>query len=122
MDYLVYAYLQRDRQQPRPILARVGALGQETGQRPALHQLHGEERAFAEGADVVDRDDAGVLQLAADLRLLDEAAHHVDIIAEFFAENLQSDVAAQVRVATFQHGTHPAPRDLTVDTVTRAAA
>ncbi len=51
-----------------------GEPAQDLRQADAVDQLHGEEEvATPVGADVVHRDDAGVLELAGDLRLLDEA-------------------------------------------------
>ena len=59
-----------------------GALGQQRGQGAALDQLHGEVGpAVGEGAQLVDRDDAGVLELAADLGLLDEPADQLGVVA-----------------------------------------
>ena len=55
---------------------------EQLGQRLPLDQLHAEERpAVGEGAQLVDRHDARVLELAADLRLLDEAADQVGVVA-----------------------------------------
>jgi hypothetical protein len=43
-----------------------------------------------------------VLELAADLRLLDEPADHDGIVAEVVPEHLEGDVAAQVGVAALE--------------------
>jgi hypothetical protein len=65
----------------------------------AADQLHGEERAAAgQPADVVDRHDAGVLQLAAHPCLLDEAAQEFRVLIPAAAQHLDGQVAAQVRV------------------------
>ncbi len=58
------------------------ALRQQRRQGAALDQLHGEIRpVVGEGAQFVDRNHAGVLQLAGDLGLLDEPADQVGVIA-----------------------------------------
>ena len=106
-----------DRKRGRSSSGSVAGLEQ-LGQGVALDQLHGEERpAVGEGAQLVDRDDAGVLELAADLRLLDEAADHVGVVAEVFAQDLQGHVAAEVGVAALEDGAHAAAGDLAVDPV-----
>ncbi len=112
-----------DREEPGQAVGRILAAGQQLGQRVPLDQLHAEERpAIAEGAHLVDRHDPRVLQLAADLRLLDEPADHVGVIAEILAEHLQGHVAAEVRVASLEHRAHAASGDLAVDPVARAGA
>ena len=99
----------------------VFAGGQQTGECVALDQLHAEKwPAVPEGAHLVDRHDARVLELAANLSLLDEPADHVGIVAEVFAEHLERDVASDIWVAALEHRPHAAPRDLAVDPVARA--
>ena len=69
-------------QEPRQVVGRVLPVGQQRGQGAALDQLHREEGpAVGEGAQLVDRHDARVLELAADLRLLDEAADQLGVVA-----------------------------------------
>ena len=80
----------------------------------ALDQLHGEEGPVAEAAEVVDRHDAGVLQLAADLRLLDEPPRHLGPVGVLLQQHLDRQVAAQVDVAAAQHRPHAAAGDLAV--------
>ena len=64
-----------DRQEPGQVVGRRRAGREQVGQRLPLDQLHGEVRpAVGEGAQLVDRHDARVLELAADLGLLDEPA------------------------------------------------
>ena len=107
-----------DRQEPGPIVVGAVAGLEQLGQGVALDQLHGEEGpAVGEGAQLVDGDDAGVLELAADLRLLDEPSDHVRIIAEVVAEDLQSHVASEVGVAALEDGAHAAAGDLAVDAI-----
>jgi hypothetical protein len=103
--------LQGDGQQPRPVRRRVGALGQEGLQRLALDQLHGEERPRAEAADVVDRHHAGVLQLAADLRLLEEAP------GDFWPSDILLQQHLDGHVAAAQHRPHAAAGNLALELV-----
>ncbi len=82
----------------------MGPIRQQARERVALDQLHREERpAVGEGAQLVDRHDPRVLELAADLGLLDEPADHVGVVAEVVAEDLDGDVAAEVGVAAPEH-------------------
>ena len=100
-------------QQARAVLRRVGPLGQQVGQGPALDQLHGEVgAAVGEGPQLVDRDNAGVLELAADLRLLDEAVDHLGAVAMGLEQDLDGEVASQVGVASLEDRPHAAAGDL----------
>ena len=91
---------------------------QQLRQGVALDQLHGEEGPeVGEGAQLVDRHDAGVLELAADLGLLDEPADHAGVVAEVVAQHLERDVAAEVGVAALEDGAHAAAGDLAIDAV-----
>ena len=68
------ANLLEDAQEPRQVVLRVAPLMQERRQGAALDQLHGEVGpAVGEGPQLIDRDDSRMLELSADLRLLDEA-------------------------------------------------
>ena len=68
-----------------------------------------EERpAVGERAQLVDRHDARMLQLAADLRLLDEPADQVGVVAVVLAEHLDRDLAAATRRRCAVHGPDPA--------------
>ncbi len=102
-----------------PALVRdVGSCPEERGQRAALDQLHREVRTPVRlKAYAVDRNDAGVLELGPDLRLLDEAGDDLRIGREFLAQHLQRDVAAQILVAPLVDDAHAAPRDLAHDAV-----
>ncbi len=106
------------RQEPGQVVGRPGAGREQVGQRLPFHQLHAEEGpAVGEGAQLVDRHHARVLELAADLRLLDEAADQVGLVTEVGPQDLDGDVAAQVGVAALEDGAHAAAGDLAVDTV-----
>ena len=85
-------------------------------------QLHREIRpAVGEGAQLVHRHDAGMLELAADLRFLDEPAHQLGLVLVAFEQDLDGQVAAQVGVAPLEHRPHPAARDLAEELVAVAA-
>ena len=89
------------------------ALRQQRRQRPPLHQLHREiGPAVGERAQLVDRHDAGMLELAADLRFLHEPPHQLGLLLVALEQDLDRQVAAEVRVAALEHRPHPAPRDL----------
>ena len=91
---------------------------QQRGQGAALDQLHGEVGpAVAELAQLVDRHDARMLELAADLRLLDEAADQLGIVVVLFEQDLDGQVAAQVGVAALEDGAHAAAADLAQELV-----
>ena len=62
-----------------------------------------------------------MLELAADLRLLDEPADQVGVVAVVLAEHLDGQLAAEVGVAALEHGPHAAAGDLAVDPVAVAA-
>ena len=86
---------------PRQVLGRTRPFGQQFGQGAALDELHREIRpAVDERAQLVDRDDAGVLQLAADLGLLDEPADQLGVLAMRLEQDLDGQVAAEVPIAT----------------------
>ena len=80
----------------------------------ALHQLHREERpTVLEAAQLIDRDDPRMLQLAADLGFLNETADQTRIVAVLLEQDLDGQVPAEVGVATLQNRTHAAPGNLT---------
>ena len=84
---------------------------------PLTSFMREERPQVGERPQLVDRHDAGVLELAADLRFLDEPSDHVGVVAEILPEHLEGDVAAQVGVAALEHGAHAAAGDLAVDPV-----
>jgi hypothetical protein len=61
---------------------------------------------------LVDRHDAGVLQLSGDLRLLDEPVGQLGLVAVLLEQDLDGQVAAEVDVAALEDGTHAASSDL----------
>jgi hypothetical protein len=92
-------------------------LAQRRRQGLALEQLPGEERPVAEAADVADGHHAGVLQLPADLRLLDEAPRHLRPVDVLLQQYLDGQVTAQVQVVAAQHRAHAAACDLALELV-----
>ena len=117
------ADLLEDREEPRPVVGRAPARRQQRRQGAAPDQLHREERpAVGEAPQLVDRDDARVLELAADLRLLDEPADHLGVVAVLLPEDLDGEVAAEVGVAPLEDRPHAAPGDLADELVARRLA
>src|SRR5262249_14861672 len=105
--------LQVDLQETLAVGGAVLAFREERGERAALDELHREiGTARALEAEVVDGHDAGVLELAADLRLLDESIEDRGVAEVVLAQELHRDVAAEVRVAALLHHADAAARDL----------
>ena len=101
--------LRKDTQEILTTLGRVPALAQKTRERFALDHLHGKVRTTPlEEADLVDRDDARVLQLPRDLTLREEATAHAVMIAQLLAEHFEGNVASHFRVMTADNGSNPA--------------
>jgi len=95
----------------------------------ALHELHREvDAAVAVQAQLVHRDDAGVVELAGHLRLFEEARELVRLdlwraaargrlaLAE---DHLHREMAAQIAVPHAQDRAHAAARDLALELVAR---
>ena len=112
------AGLLEDPQEPRQVLRRARPFAEQGGQGPPLDQLHGEIRAtVGESPQLVDRHDPRMLQLAADLRLLDEPPHHLGIALVRLQQHLDRQLPAQVDVATLEDRPHAAPGDLALELV-----
>jgi len=104
---------EEDLQEPLLVVARVTAALEECRERVALDELHREERALVRlQAELVHGDDPRVLELSADLRLLDEALDHGAVVLEALVQHLDRDVAAEVLVAALHHDAQAAARDL----------
>ena len=87
-------------------------------ERPPLDQLHREERTLiGHQPQLVDRHDARVLQLAADLRFFDESLEDFGALGELGVGDLDRDVATELDVVPAQHDAHAAARDLTQNAV-----
>ena len=79
-------------------------------------------RAVGEPAQLVDRDDPRVLELAADLGLLDEPADHLGVVAVLLQDDLDGQVAAEVDVAALEDRPHAAAGDLADELVAAGVA
>ena len=78
------------------------------GEITPLDQLHRDEQLAFGFAEVVDRDDVGVLNRAGSARFAEEALLHVVRLPEARAQQLQCDVASQHRVVGLPHDAHRA--------------
>ena len=117
------ADLLEDREEPHPVLVRAPARRQQRRQGAAPDQLHRDEQpAVGEAPQLVDGDDPGVLELAADLRLLDEPADHLGVVAVLLPDHLDGEVPAEVEVAPLEDRAHPAPGELADELVARRLA
>ena len=77
------ADLLEDLEEARQVVGRVRPFLEERRQSAALHQLHGEIRPLVrQAAGRVDGDDAGVLELSADLRFFQEALDRTGIFLQ----------------------------------------
>ena len=107
-------------EEPRPVLVGAPSRRQQRRQGAAPDQLHRDEQpAVGQTPQLVDRDDPGVLELAADLRLLDEPADHLGVVAVLLPDHLDGQVAAEVEVASLEDRAHPAPGELADELVAR---
>jgi hypothetical protein len=112
------AGLLENREEAAAVVRRILALLKQRGERAPLDELHREERpAVRLQAEAVDRNDSGVLELRANLRLLDESLEHLRLVRLLLAQQLQGDVAAQVLVARLVDDADAAARDLAHDVV-----
>ena len=78
------------------------------GEIAPFHQLHRDEQLTLGLAEVVHRDDVGVLDGAGRARFAEEPLLHVFRLAEARAQELECDVAAQHRVIGLPHDPHRA--------------
>ena len=105
--------LLEDREVPRTVLGRVRPAFEQGRQGAATDQLHRDvETGVGEPAQLVNRDDARVLELAGDLRLLDEATDHLGAVAVLLEDDLDGHVAADIDVAALEHDAHASAGDL----------
>ena len=97
------ADLLEDREELHPILGGASARLEQRRQGAAPDELHRDEQpAVGEAAQLVDRRDPGVLELAADLGLLDEPADHLGVVAVLLPDHLDGEVPAEVEVAPWK--------------------
>ncbi len=81
---------------------------QPLGEVFALDELHDEGAHAARLLEAVDRGDVGVLELGEDLRLALEARETVGVGGERLGEDLDRDLALQLRVGGAVDDPHPA--------------
>ena len=90
------ADLLEDGREPAALGRRVGPRLQQPVEGGALDELHGQEGpAVGQRAEVVDRRDGGVLQLAGDAGLVGEAAGGGGVGAVLLLQHLDGDFAAE---------------------------
>jgi hypothetical protein len=94
------------------------AFPQELGENVSLDEPQGEEGPAVGGAQLVDRYQAGVLQLAADPRLLNEAADDFGLALVLVQEHFEGEVASEVGVAAQEHRAHASPPNFAAHLVT----
>ena len=100
------AHLLERREQPAPVGPLVG---EQVGQGPPLDQLHDQERpAVRQGADLVDRGDARVLELGGDPGLAQEPPGGRAVGLEPGVQELDRHVPGQPGVPGPVHHPHPA--------------
>ena len=94
------AHLLEHLKEARQVAGRRVALLEQDRQRLAFHQLHGEVGpVVGKTTGLVDGHDAGMLQLAADLRLFQETLHGAGIVVVVFQQDLDGEFTAQFGVA-----------------------
>src|SRR5215471_16677950 len=83
------ADLLKDGQEARQVVVGPRTLLKQLSKRLSLDQLHDEKRpAIVKAAHVVDRDDAGMLQLTEDLRLFQESRFEIGPAAVLSPQDL----------------------------------
>ena len=107
------AHLLKDCEESAEVVDGIGPLLQQRREASPLDQPHREVGPqVGIEPQFVYRKDAWVLELPADLRLLDEPADQRWIAGAAGVQNLHRDVAAEVGVTALKHDTHLATRDL----------
>jgi hypothetical protein len=84
------------------------ATGEAVAQRLSLEQLGDEVGRTLVLAEVVDRDEVGMVQRARKARLLLEAAHQLGVAREHLVDHLERDLPAEPAVACPVDLRHPA--------------
>src|SRR5262249_60289177 len=100
------------------VIAGMGALAQQVGESASPDELHAEEKpAVGQEADLMRGRDAGVLQLAGELGLFEEAALQLRLTALVLAQDLDGQGAMEGQIAGPVNAAHPATADLLFDTI-----
>jgi len=119
-------HVQRASRRPL-VVVRVGDAIEDRAQIVALHEFHREVHApVPVDSYLVDRDDAGVIELAGDLRLLEEAAERLIVdggrltrvlVAPLSEHDLQGERSPRVLVEDAVDDAHPAFGDRALENV-----
>jgi hypothetical protein len=89
----------------------------EVAERPAVHELVGNEVRARRVADVVNRDDVRVIQRRHRFGFADEPGQAILVVGKCGRQNLQRDPAAEADVLSEIHLAHPALAEGTDDLV-----
>ena len=89
----------------------------DVAERPAVHELVGDEVRARRVADVVNRDDVRVIQRRGRPGFADEPGEAVLVVSKYGRQNLQRDPAAETDVLSEIHLAHPALAEGTDDLV-----
>ena len=98
------------------------AAAQPLGQRVAVQVLHDDEgAAVGEAAELIDLDDAGVIDPAGGPRFVEEAVLDLFVRRELFAQKLDRALAAELLVHSFVDRAHAALADFAHHAITTDA-
>ena len=78
------------------------------GERPAFDELEHQELRRTRSVEAVDRRDVRMIQCCEYLRLALEARDAIGILRDTVRQDLQRDVATELRIARAIHLAHPA--------------
>ena len=92
-----FGYLRGDRNR---LAQRKWSFRQCIAKAPALDELHRDEGDALRLPDVVNRDDAWMIELRCGLRFLFEALQALAVACQFFRQNLDRDLTAEARCMT----------------------
>jgi hypothetical protein len=106
--------LHRDVEQP-PRRQRPGR--EQLAQARTVDELHRDVGGAVRGADLVDRDDVGMVERGGGARLGLEAPQALGVVGERRRQHLDRDVASETRILRAVDLAHPAGAELTVDLV-----
>ena len=93
----------------------------QVGERPAVEELHRDERPALVLADLVNRADVRVIQRGSGSRLAREAIERSARERQDIGQELERDVAAKLRVGGAIDHAHPAASELFEDLIVRDA-
>ena len=84
------------------------AVREEGAERLTLHELGGNIENAVFEADVINSDDAGMVEAARGTRFLRKTGAARFVAGKYLGEDFQRDVASQPRIAGAENFTHPA--------------